>query len=296
MSRTVFQNASGLPDPGQLTTARDMSTLGRALHDRFPRYFAYFSTPSFTYGGRRIPNHNHLLGKVAGVNGIKTGYTRASGYNLVTSCERDGRRLVAVVLGGATARARDKRMSSLVASYLSRAATAGKAMVADAAPAAAIDPAPVAAAAALPAPTPRSRPETSEPVGAVAEVAVASIDGQPAPLPDRTTDEGDGGDDAVAADPPAAAPRPAAAPAMVPTGWKIQIAAAPNETSAKAQLDKAKSKASKLLASASPYTETVVVKGSTLYRARFGGFRTKDKAQAACAALNKQNFKCLALQ
>src|SRR4051812_39469998 len=63
MSRTVFHNASGLPDPGQVTTARDMSILGRALHDRYPRYFAYFSTPSFTYGGRRIPNHNHLLGR-----------------------------------------------------------------------------------------------------------------------------------------------------------------------------------------------------------------------------------------
>jgi cell division septation protein DedD len=83
---------------------------------------------------------------------------------------------------------------------------------------------------------------------------------------------------------------------MVPTGWKIQIAAAPNETAAKAQLDMAKSKAGKLLASASPYTETVVVKGSTLYRARFGGFQSKDKAQAACTALSKQSFKCLALQ
>src|SRR5207302_1062998 len=149
--RTVFHNASGLPDPGQVTTARDMSTLGRALHDRFPRYFAFFSTPSFTYGGRRIPNHNHLLGHVAGVNGIKTGYTRAAGYNLVTSVERDGRRMVAVVLGGATARARDKRMASLVDSYMPRAATEGKALVADAAPAAP-DGAPIAVAAAAPAP------------------------------------------------------------------------------------------------------------------------------------------------
>ena len=82
----------------------------------------------------------------------------------------------------------------------------------------------------------------------------------------------------------------------MPNGWKIQIAAAPNEASAKAQLDKAKAKTGKLLASVSPYTESVVAKGSTLYRARFAGFTSKDKAQAACTALGKLKISCLALQ
>jgi len=299
MSRTVFHNASGLPDPGQLTTARDMSTLGRALHDRFPRYFAYFSTASFTYGGHRIPNHNHLLGHVAGVNGIKTGYTRASGYNLVTSVERDGRRMVAVVLGGTTARARDRAMATLVDTYMPRAATSGKAMVADAAPvapAAAPQAAPAATAIALAAlaPTRRARSKAGEPVetGSVAAVQPAAA-AEPAPAPDRVTDEGDGGDDAVAADPPGAAK---AAKTPSPSGWKIQIAAAPSDAQAKDQLDKVRAKAGKLLASASPYIEPVVKGGATLYRARFSGFLSKDKAEAACAALGKQKISCLAIQ
>ena len=126
---------------------------------------------------------------------------------------------------------------------------------------------------------PRSRPETSDPADTGPVTEVAAAEAQPAPLPDRTTDEGDGGDDAVAVDPPAR--RRHARPSMLPTGWKIQIAAAPNAASAKAQLDKAKTKAGKLLASASPYTETVVKDSVTLYRARFAGFKSRDKAQAA---------------
>jgi D-alanyl-D-alanine carboxypeptidase len=84
MSRTVYRNASGLPNDEQVTTARDQSTLGRAIQDRFPRYYRYFSTTVFSYHGQSIRNHNHLLGDVEGVDGIKTGYTRASGFNLVT--------------------------------------------------------------------------------------------------------------------------------------------------------------------------------------------------------------------
>ena len=85
MSRTTYRNASGLPDDDQVTTARDQSTLGRAIQDRFPRYYRYFATEDSTFTAT-IPNHNHLLGSVEGVDGIKTGYTRASGFNLVTTC------------------------------------------------------------------------------------------------------------------------------------------------------------------------------------------------------------------
>ncbi|MFG1300199.1 D-alanyl-D-alanine carboxypeptidase family protein [Xanthobacter sp. V3C-3] len=119
MSRTVFRNASGLPNPNQVTTARDLSILGRAVQDRFPKQYRYFSTRTFYYRGQAIGNHNRLLGRVEGVDGIKTGYTQASGFNLVTSVKRDGRYLVGVVLGGSSAGSRDARMTGLINQNLS---------------------------------------------------------------------------------------------------------------------------------------------------------------------------------
>ena len=121
MGKTVYRNASGLPDDEQVTTARDQSTLGRAIQDRFPRYYRYFSTTSFTFRGHSISNHNHLLGAVEGVDGIKTGYTRASGFNLVTSMRRGNRHLVGVVMGGHSAGSRDTIMRSLLAENLEKA-------------------------------------------------------------------------------------------------------------------------------------------------------------------------------
>ena len=123
MSKTTYRNASGLPDDEQVTTARDQSTLGRAVQDRFPRYYRYFSTAAFNYHGQSIRNHNHLLGSVEGVDGIKTGYTRASGFNLVTSMRRGNRHLVGVVLGGRSGGSRDAIMRNLLAENLDKAAT-----------------------------------------------------------------------------------------------------------------------------------------------------------------------------
>src|ERR1700760_3677850 len=123
MSKTTYRNASGLPDDEQVTTARDQSTLGRAIQDRFPRYYRYFSTASFTFRGHSIANHNHLLGSVEGVDGIKTGYTRASGFNLVTSMRRGNRHLVGVVMGGRSGGSRDAIMRGLLAENLEKAAT-----------------------------------------------------------------------------------------------------------------------------------------------------------------------------
>lgn len=114
MTRTNFANASGLPDPDQITTAHDLTILGRAIQERFPRYYPYFSTPVFYYGRQAIRNHNRLIGGVEGVDGIKTGYTRASGFNLLTSAKRDGKRIVAVVLGGKSGGQRDRTMAQLV--------------------------------------------------------------------------------------------------------------------------------------------------------------------------------------
>src|ERR1700716_3950232 len=123
MTKTVYLNASGLPDDEQVTTARDQSTLGRAVQDRFPRYYRYFSTMAFNYHGHSIRNHNRLLGNVEGVDGIKTGYTRTSGFNLVTSMRRGNRHLVGVVLSGRSGGSRDATMRNLLAENLEKAAT-----------------------------------------------------------------------------------------------------------------------------------------------------------------------------
>jgi len=123
MTRTVYRNASGLPDDDQVTTARDQSTLGRAIQDRFPRYYRYFSTSVFNYHGQSIRNHNHLLGSVEGIDGIKTGYTRASGFNLVSSLRRGNHHLVGVVLGGRSGGSRDAIMRNLLAENLEKSAT-----------------------------------------------------------------------------------------------------------------------------------------------------------------------------
>ena len=123
MSKTTYRNASGLPNDEQLTTARDQATLGRAIQDRFPRYYRYFATTVFNFRGQSIRNHNRLLGNVEGVDGIKTGYTRASGFNLVSSMRRGNRHLVGVVLGGRSGGSRDATMRNLLAENLEKGST-----------------------------------------------------------------------------------------------------------------------------------------------------------------------------
>jgi D-alanyl-D-alanine carboxypeptidase len=121
MSRTTYVNASGLPNDDQITTARDQALLGRAIQERFPSYYKYFSTQSFEFRGEAIHNHNHLLGSMNGVDGIKTGFTQASGFNLVTSVHRDGHYIVAVVLGGRSALERDAHMRELINAHIKEA-------------------------------------------------------------------------------------------------------------------------------------------------------------------------------
>jgi len=123
MSRTVYRNASGLPNSEQVTTARDLTILGRAIQDRFPKYYHYFSTHEFEYAGATILNHNKLLGRVEGVDGIKTGFTNASGFNLLTSVKRDGHALVAAVLGGRSGPERDRIMECLIEDHIDDGAT-----------------------------------------------------------------------------------------------------------------------------------------------------------------------------
>ncbi len=114
MNRTTFRNPSGLPHRGQLSTARDMAVLAYRLLKDFPHYYYYFSKTSFTYRGKTYKSHNKLLTTYSGADGIKTGYLKSSGYNLVTSAERQGRRLIGVIFGGRTARSRDRLMARLL--------------------------------------------------------------------------------------------------------------------------------------------------------------------------------------
>lgn len=202
MQDTVYRNASGLPNDEQVTTARDLALLGRSLEERFPRYFSYFSTHEFVYAGQVIGNHNHLLGRIDGVDGIKTGYTRSSGFNLLTSVHRDGRSLIAVVMGGRTSRGRDRIMENLIEDHIAEASTVHTAtMVADGSKDAAQEERPaqprpkerprlVAVAARVPAREPSAR----------LEQAVAEGD---------DSEEGDGQIRVAALIPPVIAPRSA---------------------------------------------------------------------------------------
>ena len=176
MSRTTYVNASGLPNDDQITTARDQALLGRAIQDRFPRYYRYFSIPSFVYRGVTIRNHDRLLGSVEGVDGIKTGFTRASGFNLVTSLHRDGRYVVGVVLGGRSAPQRDAHMRELISEHIKEASLKRTAPVITATPREEPPPAAVAKAQPAPAvpPAPRADPTPTSTV--TARAAVGSTD------------------------------------------------------------------------------------------------------------------------
>jgi D-alanyl-D-alanine carboxypeptidase len=126
MKSTAFRNASGLADPRQVTTARDMAILGQAIQDSFPQHCQIFKIRTFKWGKRRYTNTNRLLGRVAGVDGIKTGYIRASGFNLVTSVRSMDRHIIAVVMGGRTAKRRDAHITDLIRRYLGKASSAGR--------------------------------------------------------------------------------------------------------------------------------------------------------------------------
>jgi D-alanyl-D-alanine carboxypeptidase len=188
MSKSVFRNASGLPDDEQVTTARDLTILARAIQDRFPRYYRYFQTRVFNFAGAAHQNHNKLLGRVDGVDGIKTGFTRASGFNLMTNAKTEDRHIVAVVLGGRSGSSRDRAMASLVQANLPRAFAGARQ-----APAVAEGPSPV----------PTARPQTF----ADGSRGPLQLQSAPAVLPETT---------ASMTNPVATTPDPSATPARKP--------------------------------------------------------------------------------
>jgi D-alanyl-D-alanine carboxypeptidase len=293
MTGTIFRNAHGLPNPAQHTTARDMATLGIALHEHFPQYYDYFSTRSFTYGKQRLANHNRLLGRIKGVDGIKTGYTRASGFNLASSVSDGNRRIVAVVLGGQTGKSRDNHMAELIRTWLPKASTrrgSGDLV----AKAGAASNSPIRALTALlpgakEAPRPKPRPE---------EELTAFADTEEAEVVEQGDAEPDLVEQAYAAPIPArmADIDPISTAAVPKSGWSIQVASSPSEVEARAFLTRTTRQAGDALADASPYTMTFEKGGVTYYRARFGGFQNKGDAWDACKALKRKKIECYAVE
>ncbi|KQV30928.1 D-alanyl-D-alanine carboxypeptidase [Rhizobium sp. Root73] len=325
MTRTTYRNANGLPNDAQMTTARDQARLGMALRQHFPQYYSYFSTRSFRFGKQTIGNHNRLLGNVRGVDGIKTGYTRAAGFNLVTSAQADGRSIVGVVMGGKSGGARDAQMRALVAKYMPAASRRGGGnLVAETADAPTMQTAqavaqPVETAVAAtggsfnlpsngPVPDFRYSGETTKSI----EVAYAApVKASANPLLTQkvmpNTLEAQSRKLAKAAPVPAAdvdnqitnsVAKPAAETAAVadnvPAGWVIQIGATPDKAQAMTLLDNAKDKGGKALRGATPFTVAFASGDSQLYRARFGGFSDQNKAVSACKTLKSKGFACWA--
>ncbi|MEW9808424.1 D-alanyl-D-alanine carboxypeptidase [Mesorhizobium marinum] len=294
MTGTIFRNAHGLPNDAQRSTARDMATLGIALREHFPQYYDYFSTRSFKYGKQRLANHNRLLGRIKGVDGIKTGYTRASGFNLVSSVSDGNRRIVAVVMGGRTAKSRDDHMAELIRTWLPKASgrRGGGDLVAKAADESGKSPI-RALAALLPgsgAPKPKPRPE--ENIAAYAGIEEETVEQGSAEPEVEVVEQ-------AYADPIAARMAdidPINTAAVPKSGWAIQVASSPSEVEARAFLTRTTRSARDVLASASPYTMTYDKDGVTYYRARFGGFDSKNAAWNACGALKKKKIDCYAVQ
>jgi D-alanyl-D-alanine carboxypeptidase len=334
MLHTTYRNASGLPDDAQVTTARDQALMGRALRDRFPQYFHYFATRSFEFRGRTVRGHNRLLGNVAGVDGIKTGYIRESGFNIVTSVHRGSRYLVAVVFGGRTARARDARVETLIEATIGKAELKRTAppVVESTAVARAMETAPTpdtAAPARMPLRDPREQvasafagplPGSTAPIKANSvktiivhpaperPTTVAAIipgdDGKLAPPSTATVTEIATVKSAIPPLPPAIKHAPAktasAVTAPLPeakprNGWMIQVGAFDDEKEAKHRLGVAQEKAKGQLENADPFTERVSKGKKSLYRARFAGL-DETAAKAACQHLKRSDIPCLMLR
>jgi D-alanyl-D-alanine carboxypeptidase len=302
MSSTTFRNASGLPNSEQRTTANDMVLMGRAIQQRFPQRYQVFSTQSFRYAGRTYRNHNRLLGNVRGVDGIKTGYTRASGFNLLSSVTDQGRHVVAVVMGGRSGATRDAHMRELLATHLRRASTGPRSapLIVSRAPFSAPSPVPhpagvarVAGAPAL-ALVPQLPQVGSQPLPNPVPPSLASAQVEVASLSQAASAE-------MVATHSSAQITTASAPAgfrlgAAPTdGWTIQIGAMPSQEAAVRLLTQAHGEVSHL-ASRMPYTQAVQSNGTTLWRARFGGFSEREVAQAACSALEARSYACLAVR
>jgi D-alanyl-D-alanine carboxypeptidase len=315
MTRTTFKNASGLPHSEQVTTARDMATLGLRIQRDFPEMYRHFSQRSYSYGGKAYRNHNGLLGKVTGMDGIKTGYIRASGFNLCASVERNHKRIVAVVMGGRTAASRNNYMAGLIEDMFRTAELTRTGRIA----AYAGEPPGLDAAklklASLPPPLPRGKPQFGEPADEAPVQAVALAEGSDGDsemeLEDaaskvslaatiasfgedmRTVEAADSDKSEVIV--AAAAPATETAQeTVVKSGWTIQVGAFPSQEGADTRLEQARKSGIELLSNKPGFTMTREGSGGTIYRARFSGF-TESHAREACKVLKRNGLDCLAL-
>jgi D-alanyl-D-alanine carboxypeptidase len=284
MTGSTFRNASGLPNDDQITTARDMATLAAHLIHDYPEYYEVFETRYFTFNGRKYRNHNHLLFGYKGTDGIKTGYTRASGFNLTASVHRGNKHLVAVVLGGKTGSQRDTAMRSLLDKHFALASDT--------------KPTPAQLLASLVAPP--SPPAVQKPAYTLAPPTPAPAAATAPSADDSTdTDEGDVGEPAE----PIKASLPVSEPApKMPVkrtqyqgAFHVQVGAFMSEVEAENRLGMVQQRASDLLDGHLPFTTSFTKGGAEWYRARFAGF-SRESAQAACAALKKMPLDCAVMK
>lgn len=300
MSKTTFRNASGLPNPAQVTTARDMATLSLRLQRDFPQYFHYFRTMSFNYAGRTTYTHNRLLGKYAGTDGIKTGYINASGFNLTTSAKRGDKRVVGVVMGGKSGATRNAYMRKMLDKAFPKCVN-GKTIAALAGSSTgAIDPLAAAMAEAAKTPTAGDHPadvaagSTEEPLTVLPrekpprpEVIEAKLGPEelPGKLPFDVKPE------AKQADVRAKPKKPATKASTTAGAWNIQIGAYATKKDAATRLTKLRTEGPSELRGKPAFTVTVQKGDKTTYRARFSGF-TEKAARETCRQLVRSNTSC----
>jgi len=279
MRRTRFMNASGLPNNRQLTTARDMATLAQRIQKDFPDYYGFFSITEFRYNGRRYTNHNSLVGRYSGTTGLKTGYTRASGFNLTATVERQGKYLIGVVLGGQSARSRDDHMVSI----LDRAWGTAIAMN-------------TPRTRLASAPVPRTRPGTTPTRYLLASALTTPL---PAPPPqgDMSLDvsfSDTRGTEMATLDNLRSTTPAGNADTLNSSSWAIQVGAYAQPSEAVARIRQAVRVAPVLLASAVPITMPVSSAAQTLYRSRFAGLN-ETNARKACRKLTRASISCIAI-
>ncbi len=303
MSRTTFRNASGLPNRKQRSTARDMSRLAQALMRDFPERYHYFDDQRFSYKGRVHRTPNKLLARYRGMDGIKTGYIRASGFNLVASAERDGRRVIAVVFGGKTPNSRNAHMANLLDLGFTRIAEndakrgrvryagiprppAGSGL---AAPATRFKPASIMVAAAQP-------PELAEGAASPPAEPIEVASG-PFPPPSKSVADTLAIVESVIATEPPPSPAPAekvAAASAVGGAWGIQVGSYESVTAAEIAMRRASVRAP-LLNDAAATLAPRADGRNTLYRARFLGLYKND-AYRACKKLQAAPMPCTVIR
>jgi D-alanyl-D-alanine carboxypeptidase len=299
MSRTTFKNASGLPNPGQVTTAKDMATLGLRLMRDYPQYYPYFRITSFRFRGTVIRTHNRLLGNFKGTDGIKTGYIGASGFNLVTSTMRDGRRVVGVVMGSKSAGRRNAYMIAMLQKAFGKAKSGSTIAALAGSTKGAVDPVanlkettPTLVDAAVAAPG-NVQDENAKDTGKLAAVAAAAANESDAPkvvaaeLSQSKPIEGPlvtGSAGAAVEDDPLKA-------LNLGKAYSVQISAFDDKDAAVAAISKVKATAAAELKGKKAYT-IAVKKGDTVeYRVVIGGL-TARSAKQSCAKVSKIGKTC----